>query len=363
MRTRILALTALLALAAGLGLWRYWQTVAPGDLPAEQQAAPTPPSPGPPPAVGVRVARVSKERVDDEITAVGTLAANESVVIRPELAARIEAIRFTEGAKVRTGDELFVLNADEIRATLAQAEAQQLLDRQNFERVKEMRRKNLTSVQQYDEVLAKLKVSDATVERERVRLAKMVIRAPFDGIIGLRVVSVGDYVSVGQDLVNLEAVDPVKLDFKIPEKFSGSISNGLAVTASVEAYPGRTFAGRIFAIDPRLDEATRTVRIRARLPNDRMLLRPGMFTRIRLGLAGTREALFVPEQAIVQKSSSAYVFRLAGDKVNMVEVTTGHHRQGAVEITSGLAPGDRVVTDGQTKLRDGATVLVLKPQS
>ncbi|MBM4200876.1 MAG: efflux RND transporter periplasmic adaptor subunit [Gammaproteobacteria bacterium] len=362
MRTRNLALLALLTLAAGLGAWRYLGPVGPRD-PAPAAVAPEPPPSASPPAVGVRVARVAKERIDDEITAVGTLAANESVVIRPELAARIEAIRFIEGAKVRAGDELFVLNADEIRATLAQTEAQQLLDRQNFERVKEMRRKNLTSVQQYDEVLAKLKVSDASVERERVRLAKMVIRAPFDGIVGLRAVSIGDYVSVGQDLVNLEAVDPVKLDFKVPEKFAGAIVNGLTVTATVEAYPGRTFSGKIYAIDPRLDEATRTVRIRARLANDRLLLRPGMFTRIRLGLTGTREALFVPEQAIVQKSSSAYVFRVAADKAAMVEVTTGRHRQGNVEITSGLTAGDRIVTDGQTKLRDGAAVTVLEPRT
>lgn len=349
-------------LAVGLGLWRYWGGDAPDDA-LRPQGTPAVPPPGPPPAVGVRVARAWKERVDDEIIAVGTLAADESVILRPELAARIEAIRFTEGARVRSGDVLFVLNADEIRATLAQTEAQQVLDRQNFERVKEMRRKNLTSVQQYDEVLARLKVSDAAVERERVRLAKMVIRAPFDGIVGLRAVSIGDYVSVGQDLANLEAVDTIKLDFKIPEKFAGAVAVGLAVTVSVEAYPGRTFAGKLYAIDPRLDEATRTLRLRARLPNERLLLRPGMFARIRLGLTGTREALFVPEQAIVQKSSSAYVFRVVGDQASLVRVTTGRHHPGRVEIASGLAAGDRVVTDGQTKLRDGAAVTLLDPRT
>jgi membrane fusion protein (multidrug efflux system) len=360
MRTRTLALFALSALAIGLAIWRFVLPLHP--LRVSQEAA-APPVVAPPPPAGVKVASVRKERIDDAITAVGTLAPDESVVLRPEIAARIDSIGFTEGSRVKRGDILFVLNADDIRAGLTQTEAQQVLDRQNFDRVKEMRRKNLTSAQQYDEVLAKLKVSDASVERERVRLAKMLIRAPFDGIVGLRVVSIGDYVSVGQDLANLEAVDTIKLDFKIPEKYSGMVANGLAVTVSVEAFPGKTFLGKIYAIDPRLDEQTRTLRIRARLPNDRSLLRPGMFARIQLGLKGTREALFVPEQAVVQKSSSAYVFRVVGDKARMVAVVTGMRRQANIEISSGLDLGDRVVTDGQTKLRDGATVSVLDPET
>lgn len=354
MRRSFLAFLILLTLASGA----VWLTIGrPGgnlaEPPASAAKAPeAPPSP-------VRVTTAWTERVDDEITAVGTLAADEMVVIRPELPGRIQEIRFTEGAAVKAGDILFLFNTDESRATLAQAEAQQLLDQQNFNRVQEMRAKNLTSAQQYDEVLAKLKYSSATAERERVRLGKLTIRAPFNGVVGLRQVSVGDYVKEGEALVNLEALNPVKLDFKVPEKFAASIRPGLALAATVEAFPNQDFAGTVYAIDPRLDEATRTLRIRARIANDRLLLRPGMFTRVRLGLSGKRNAVFVPEEAILLKGSNALVFRIRDGKASMTTVTTGVRRRGTIEIVAGLTAGESVVTDGQTKLRDDSRVSIV----
>lgn len=350
-RTKILPYVLLIVVLGGLGAWRLFQSGKPPDPALAATPAAKPPA-------GVKIAQVWRESIDEDLLAVGTLLADESVVLRPEVAGRIEAIRFTEGARVRAGEPLFELNAAENRAMLAQMEAQQLLDRQNFERVKEMRQKNLASAQQYDEVLAKLKYSNASVERERIRLEKMIIRAPFSGVLGLRQVAVGDYVTEGQALVNLEALNPIKLDFKLPEKYAASIRTGLPLTVGVEAYPGRAFAGVVYALDPRLDEATRTLKVRARLPNDPLLLRPGMFAKIRMGLKGTRDALFVPEQSLLLKGSGAFVYKVSGDRAALTAVTAGLRRKGSVEVIAGLAAGDWVVTDGQTKLRDGNRVIV-----
>lgn len=352
MRTKVLALTLLTFVVAGLAAWRFLRpsaTLESAPVAVETVKPPT----------GVKVALVWREQVDEDLHAVGSLLADEAVVLRPEIAGRIEAIRFSEGGRVAAGDVLFELNASENRAMLAQTEAQQLLDRQNFERVKEMRQKNLASAQQYDEVLAKLKYSNASVEKERIRLEKMVIRAPFAGVVGLRQVAVGDYVTEGQALVNLEALNPIKLDFKLPEKYAAFVRSGLPLTVGVEAYPGRDFGGVVYAVDPRLDAATRTLKVRARLQNASLLLRPGMFAKIRLGLKGMRDALFAPEQALILKGSDAYVYKVAGGKSFLTGVVTGLRRKGSVEIVAGLAAGDRVVTDGQTKLRDGAAVTVI----
>lgn len=353
MRTRFLALAVLILLFSALAAWKSLlpeaqkQTVQPVAAPRQ---------------VAVKVTRAWRENVDEDLTAVGTLLADEAVVIRPEIAGRIETIRFAEGGKVKTGDLLFELAAAENRAMLSQTEAQQQLDRQNFERVKEMRQKNLASGQQYDEVLAKLKYSNASVEKERVRLEKMAIRAPFAGLLGLRQVAVGDYVTEGQAMVNLEALNPIKLDFKLPEKYAASIRPGLPIATSVEAYPGQTFNGVVYAVDPRLDEATRTLKVRARLPNENHALRPGMFAKIRLGLKGVRDAVFIPEQALWMKASAAYVYKVVDGKAALTAVTIGSRRKGSVEVVTGLSSRDAVVTDGQTKLRDGMPVTVFNPE-
>ncbi|MGI2324006.1 MULTISPECIES: efflux RND transporter periplasmic adaptor subunit [unclassified Methylococcus] len=339
------------SLAAIAGWWRHTATPPAAVPPADVRV---------PPSVPVFVARVWAESVDDAIDAVGTLLADESVVIRPEVPGRVKAIRFTEGKPVRAGEVLIELEQDEYRAALAQSLAQQELDQANFARMKAMRERAHVSAQQYDEAVSKLKYSNALVERDRVLLQKTVLRAPFDGIVGIRQVSVGEYVDKGKALVNLEALDPVKLDFKVPEKYAGTVTRGLALTAEVAAYPGRVFSGQVYAVDPRLEEESRALRVRARLPNPDRALRPGMFARIHLALGAARRALFVPESALVVKGSSASVFRVVAGKAVATPVAIGARYKGKVEIVQGLAEGDSVVTEGQVKLRDGAPVAVLE---
>lgn len=346
--------SSLVLAALFIAIAAWWLKFSPGP-----SNAPLPTLTGALPPTSVLAAKAWVDSVDDAIDVVGTLLANESVVIRPEIQGRVESIHFTEDKPVKAGDILIEIDAAEYRAALAQGVAQQDLDQANFERMKAMRERSHVSAQQYDEALSRLKYSNATVERDRVLLQRTVLRAPFDGIVGIREVSIGEYIDKGKALVNLESLDPVKLDFKVPEKYAGFLEKGLALSIEVAAYPGRMFSGEVYAVDPRLDEASRTLRVRARLPNKDHALRPGMFARVHLALGGSRDALFVPESALVVKGSSASVFRVVSDKAVFTAVQTGARRKGTVEITQGLAAGDSVVTDGQIKLRDGAPVTVI----
>jgi membrane fusion protein (multidrug efflux system) len=334
--------------------WR-WQA-QPTQLP---QTEPTATGPSPIQALPVKVAQAMREDISSKVEAVGGLIAGESVVLRPEIVGRIAAIHFEEGHKVKAGDVLIELNSEEQRAALAQSQASVQVEKQSFQRIRDVRSKNLVSQQQYDESLARLQNAEALMEGDRFRLSRTILRAPFDGIMGLRQVSIGDYVSPGQALVNLESLDPIKLDFQIPEKFAGQVAKGLKLEVSVDAWPGRAFHGEIQAVDPRLDETTRTVKVRARLANSDYALKPGMFARVVLSLGRVRKGLFVPEQALEAKGSTATLFRVIDGKAELAMVKTGERRPGLVEITEGLKPDEWVVTDGQLKLRDGMPVTAI----
>jgi membrane fusion protein (multidrug efflux system) len=334
-------------------LWRHFgfSDAAPPSMPAtgvtEMQS------------LAVKAARAWREETAAQVQAVGSLMADESVVLRPEIAGRIAAFHFAEGQRVRAGEVLVELNADEQRAALAQIEAQENLDRQSFARIQAMQAKNLISQQLFDEAVARWKNTNAQLERDRVRLSKTRLVAPFTGVLGLRQVSIGDYVAPGQALINLEAIDPIKLDFKIPEKYAAQVAARQKIGVRVDAYPGRVFAGEVYAVDPRMDEGTRTLRLRARLPNADLALKPGMFARIELSLGAVRNAVFAPEQALVAKGSQAFLFRIERDKAVMTPVKTGERRPGSVEIIEGLAGGEWIVTDGQLKLHDGMPVKMM----
>ena len=224
-----------------------------------------------------------------------------------------------------------------------------------------MQRKNLASQQNLDEARAKLDASRARQELDRVRLDKTVIRAPFAGTVGLRLVSPGAYVKPGDDIANLESLGAMKLDFRVPEIYLARLSVGQTLAARVDAYPDQHFEGAIYAIDPAVDQETRTVLLRARLPNKGNKLRPGLFARVSLILERRENALVAPEQAIVPLGQTPFVYRVVDGKAVMTPVKLGLRRPGQVEILDGLNTGDLVVTDGQLKIRDGAPVTVLPP--
>jgi membrane fusion protein, multidrug efflux system len=318
------------------------------------------PGTGPPPAMPVKAVAARMAPAVDEANAVGTLRSDESVVIRPEIAGRIAEFRFEEGQSVKKGALLARLDSSEVRAQLASAVAQAKLDAQRLERAEDLHKKNFISRQALDEAHSNHARSQASRQEMEAKLAKSEIRAPFAGVAGLRQVSQGAYVAAGTDLARLEKIDQLKLDFRVPEVYLSKLKGGQQVKVQVDAYPDDAFSGTIYAIEPALDEATRTVLVRARVANADLKLRPGMFGRVQLQLAVREKAVWVPEQAIVPRGQDAFVFRVTNGKVDLVKVQTGARRVGEVEIRSGIAGGDLVVTEGTQRIGPGSAISVMR---
>lgn len=306
--------------------------------------------------IPVETAPVVAASLSERVTAVGTLISNESVTIRPEVAGRIIEIGFQEGKSVKKGDVLIKLDDALPRAEFAEAQARLELAERNSKRTEELFSNRVATGRSRDEARSNLAISTATVELARVKLAKYTITAPFDGIAGLRQVSQGDYVGAGEDLFNLEAIDPVKADFRIGERYLPAIRAGQPIEVKVDAYGGRLFQGDVYAIDPKIDATGRSIIIRARIDNSEQLLRPGLFARIALIIETKPNALSVPEQAIVPRGQNQYVYRIVDGKAQQIEVRLGTRREGRVEIVDGLSEGDTVITAGQQKIGDGVPV-------
>ena len=322
---------------------------------ASPAAAPGGKPQGPP----VKVVMVRESAVTDDVTAVGSLLAEESVVIRPEIAGRIVKIHFVEGESINAGAPLVSMDTSDLRAKLAANEADVTVNRQRFERAKNMAGQKFVSQQAVDEANSNLSRAIALKQETLAQLAKAEIRAPFKGMLGLRKVSTGAYLKAGEDIVNLEDIGSLKLDFRVPEAFLSKIAKGQDVNVRVDAFPKETFSGKIFAIEPAIDAQTRTVLLRARIPNAEAKLMPGLFARVNLILERRGTALVVPEEAIVPKGSASLVVKVVDGKAEFVPVKIGRRRPGEVEIVEGLKVNDTVVTDGQIKLQPGAPVTVM----
>jgi len=309
----------------------------------------------------VEVSAVKLDTVIDQVSAVGSLLPQENVIIRSEIPGRILTIHFTEGQQVTAHQALITLDAAEYQAVLAESDATVNLNRISFERTKDLTAKNLTSHQAFDEAQAKLEQSLARQQLDQVKLAKTKIVAPFAGQLGLRNISQGAYIQAGQDLVTLVDLSTVKLDFRIPEKFLAQVHLGQTVKIQVDAYPNETFSGEVYAIDPTIDQATRTALLRARVANSEGILFAGMFVRVNLELAQRPNAIVIPEQAIVPKGGESLVFKVVNGKAVMTKITLGQRRTGDVEIVHGLSVTDKIVVSGQLKLRDGVPVVIVEP--
>jgi membrane fusion protein (multidrug efflux system) len=354
-RRLLVPLVAVIVLAAGgFGLWRFQQQQAVATAPAARG--------GPPPGgIPVEAERVTVRALADEVTAIGTLRSNESVMIRPEIIGRIAALPFAEGAAVKRGDVLLQLDESVPRAELASAEANAALARANASRQEELYATRAGSGRARDEAVAQLRTTAAQVELARARLEKFRILAPFDGIVGLRRVSPGDYVRDGADIVNIESIDPIKVDFRVPETLLASVRVGQVLAVRVDAFAERSFQGRVFAIDPAIEPGGRAIVVRAELPNEDGALRPGLFARVSLTLASFPQAVMVPETAIVTFGGRVLVMKVVDGRAQPQPVSTGIRQGGLVHVTQGLAPGDMVVTAGHMKLQPGAPVAVAAP--
>ncbi|UCV20336.1 efflux RND transporter periplasmic adaptor subunit [Ferribacterium limneticum] len=356
--TRFGIIAIALAGMAGLGYYAYTANRAPAAGPVAPNGAPAKPAAGGAPAsfpTAVEVARVVASDFADDVAAVGTLKSNESVVLRPEIAGRVASIGFKDGAIVAKGTVLVVFDAAIQDAELLQARANLALAKSSYERNVELVGKKFLSQQALDSSSATLKVQEAAVQLAEAKAARMRIKAPFTGMVGLRNVSVGDYLKDGQDLINIEDVATLRVDFKLPENYLGRISKGQSVEVVSDALPSERFKAVLDAIDPLVDQNGRSISARARLDNAKGKLRPGMFVRVRLLFGERKAVLMVPEQAIVPGGHPA-VFKVVDGKVSLVKVKLGVRRTAQVEVVEGLAAGDLVVTAGQLKLREGAAV-------
>lgn len=346
------------AMLAGAGLYAYRShRAAPAPQPVGGARAGPAAAPAQPATV-VEVAEVVLRSMPLELAAVGTLASSQSVMLRPEIAGRIARIDFADGARVARGALLFLLDDATPRAELAQARASLELARSEATRVEDLFGRKFVSLSARDQARANLRVAEAALELAEARLARNSIRAPFGGVLGIRSVSLGDYVKEGADLVNLEDLTRVNVDFRLPESEIGKLASGQAVSVAVDAWPGQSFPARIEAIDPQVDAQGRSVLVRARIDNAQDRLRPGMFARVRVRIAERGEVPVVPEEAIVASSAGSFVFVVDGDQARRVEVEAGLRRDAVVELRRGPEAGTKVVVAGQLKLRDGASVRI-----
>ncbi len=315
---------------------------------------------GGPPFIPVNMMKVSETPVSSTVNAVGALIAEDSVILRSEIDGRIDKLLFKEGQPVKNGAVLVVLNSADERARLAAAQADLKLAESRYKRSEDLVAQNFISKQALDEARANLDILRARLRQEQVALDKTVLRAPFAALVGLRQVSPGAYVKKGDDIVRLDALGNLKLEVPVPETYLPLVRIGLPITLTVDALPGQTFSGKVHAIDPVVDPASRNVRVRARIANPKGQLKPGMFARATSDLGGKTRAILLPEQVIVPRPDGNYVFLAVNGKAELRKVTLGKREPGRVEIVSGVAVGDTVVLDGQIKLRPGVPVVTLE---
>jgi membrane fusion protein (multidrug efflux system) len=313
--------------------------------------------------VAVVVAEAQRESFPLSVEALGNARANEAVEIRPVITATLTRIQFDEGQFVEAGTVLAELENVEPLSALAAARAGLAESEAQYQRLSQLYKTNVVAQSELAEVTARREADLAAVAAAEQRLAHTVIRAPFDGRLGLRRVSAGSLVGPDTVITTLDDTGAIKLDFDVPEVFLALLDPGLTVNARSAAYPDRVFLGEVTSVDTRIDPVSRTVTVRALLDNDERLLRPGMFLTVSL-LREDLDALMIPEQAIVPERSQQFVWFV--DETNVAqlrEVRTGRRRPGQVEILGGLAAGDRVIIEGTQKARAGQPVTILEPAS
>lgn len=321
--------------------------------------AEAPKSPAPQAPVSVVAATVSERDFSEAIEALGTVRAAESVTVTSKVSGRVQAVHFSEGAAVQTGEPLVTLENAEENAELdaARASAQQAEGR--YRRQAELAQKGLISKDLLEEQADVLESARARLRLAQVRLDERTVRAPFSGVLGFRQVSPGALITPGVAIVTLDQLDTVRVDFSVSESLLSKLVKGVPLKARSAAYPGQEFSGTVLVLGTRVDASTRAATAQALLPNPEGLLKPGMLLTLRVdGIQ--RKARFAPESALIPENNQQFVWRLKADAApEKVRVEIGAREPGWVEIVSGLAAGDQVVAEGGMHLRPGRAVQVL----
>lgn len=369
----IYSVVAVVGIVAASGAaWWFQHKPQGGDEPAAPGAADKPAAAaasapaGPGRAPSVEVARVETIRITDDAQAVGSLRSRQSVMLRPEVSGRVTQINFRDAERVRRGQLLVQLDDQLPLAQVKQAEAELSIARANHKRNQELVEEKFIAQRVVDESAANLQVAEAKLALAKATAARLRIVAPFDGVAGIRNISVGDYLKDGADIVNIEDLDAMYVDFRLPERFQTKIRPGQTAVIDLDALPGQRFAALVMAVDPLLDANGRSVGVRGCIDNRQLRLRPGMFARVTPVFGVRDEARVIPEEAIVPQGGRQYVYRVVDGPdqdtriAQRVEVKVGLRQPGKVEIVEGLQANDVVVTAGQQRIqRDGMAVRVL----
>jgi len=303
---------------------------------------------------------VDKGELTDRIEALGTLRANESLILSAQVTEKVTRVNFEDGQHVERGHILVEFTNEEEGAQLAEAQATLREAQLQLERIRGLvARRNATEAR-LDEQQRITDAARARMSAIEARLADRLVKAPFDGVLGFRQVSPGTLVSPGDPIATLDDIDPIKLDFSVPERFLSVVREGQSVEAKSTAYPDRTFAGTVSAIDSRIDPISRAVTIRAIMPNEERLLRPGMLVTVSL-VRDERMALVVPEESLIPRQARHFVYVIGdNDQIEQREVEIGARRPGIVEITGGLKEGERIIVEGTTRAIPGSPVSVME---
>ena len=353
--------------AVGLGLMTFVvlsKTVWNGVSDIATAAPPGGGRPGGGPGGGattVVAAQVTMHTFTDGLRALGTAQARESIVLTPKVADTIRILRFDSGDRVRRGQVLVEMSSVEQAADVAEARASSDAAQEELRRTQELFDRGFASQARLDTVRAAANAAEARLNAGGSRIADRTIRAPFAGVVGLRTASPGQFMRPGDQIGTLDDISEIKLDFDVPETQISRVTGGVEIVARTAAYPDRTFTGVIADVDSRIDPTTRTVRVRAMLPNTDEVLRPGMLLTVEVR-SNPRQAMAIPEMAILDQADGAYVYRVVaregGQAVDLVRITTGQRSAGMAEVLTGLAAGDSVITEGVQSVRPGQPVQV-----
>ncbi|MSO73208.1 MAG: efflux RND transporter periplasmic adaptor subunit [Rhodospirillaceae bacterium] len=321
----------------------------------------------PRPPITVEIAEAHVEAVPQLLSGIGTLQAVHQVTVSPEVGGRVVKVFFEPNAKVKAGDPLVQLYDAPLRADLANFEAQRQLATLNLQRAQELSARNIQSRQSFDQSQSTLAQANAGIAKAKAQIDQMLIKAPFDGELGVRQIEVGAYLTPGASIVTLTDPSTLWVNFTLPEQVANEVHTGQPARVRADAFPDRVFDAKITAIEPQISTQTRTLLVQATLPNPERALRSGMFARAEAVVLKELHAVVVPETAVDFSlyGESAFVIAETTDpsgktvtKVNRVSVKTGQRFDGKVSVISGLSEGDRVVSAGQLKLNDGAVVTI-----
>jgi membrane fusion protein (multidrug efflux system) len=317
--------------------------------------------PLPPPAV-VAATEVKVESWQPYLTAVGSLVAVAGIDVSNEIAGKVKTIHFESGQSVQQGQLLIEMDASTDRAELKALMAEEELAKVRFARGEKLIAHNFIAKADYDHNRALQAQAQALAEAKRTVIAKKQINAPFSGKLGIRLVDVGQYLEEGSAIVPLQKLDPIYVDFMLPESRLATLAVGQKLDITVQAYPEQTFSGVISALNPGIDVGTRSIKVRATMHNPKQILRPGMFADVRISLSDKREVLTVPDTVITYNPYGDSVFVIEPGKLGLTvkvkQVVTGETRSGRVEIIKGLNAGEKIVSAGQVKLRNGMPVTI-----